>query len=98
MLVYTAYGNRTGGVIQGNTNLTTKSFQSAKNGFDTGDVYAYMTTIPEVQYLLSELEKRNMSQHFAGLFLHDDTVTQVSYVVKVADYLQVVSQDTYHYI
>jgi hypothetical protein len=83
-----AYGNRTGGVIQGNTNLTTKSFQSSKNGFDTGDVRSYMSTIPEIKYLISELEKRNMSKHFAGVFLHDDTVTQVSYVVKMAEYLQ----------
>ena len=73
-----AYGNRTGGVVQGNTNITMHSFQTAKDGFDTGDVRAYMTTVPEVEYLLSELERRNISQRFGGLFLHDDTVTQVS--------------------
>ena len=64
--------------VEGNTNITMHSFQTAKDGFDTGDVRAYMTTIPEVEYLLSELERRNISQRFGGLFLHDDTVTQVS--------------------
>ena len=43
-----AYGNRTGGVQQGETNITNHAFQTAKGGFDTGDVRAYMTTIPEV--------------------------------------------------
>ena len=80
-----AYGNRTGGVIQGNTNITTHSFQAAKNRFDTGDVRSWMSTVPEAEYLLSELERRNISHRFGGLFLHDDTVTQVSYVERVAD-------------
>jgi hypothetical protein len=82
-----AYGNRTGGVIQGNTNITTHSFQTSKNRFDTGDVRSWMSTIPETEYLLSELERRNISHRFGGLFLHDDTVTQVSYVEKVTEYL-----------
>ena len=83
-----AYGNRTGGVVQGNTNLTHKSFQSATAGFDTGDARSYMQTVPEVEYLLAELERRNASRRFGGLFLHDDTVTQVSYVVRVTQYLR----------
>jgi len=37
--------------------------------------------------LLDELAKRNMSHQFGGVFLHDDTVTQVSYVVQVTEYL-----------
>jgi hypothetical protein len=40
-----------------------------------------------VEYLLSELERRNMSRHFGGVFLADDTVTQVSRVIKIVDYL-----------
>ena len=84
-----AYGNRTGGVQQGNTNLTkAHAFQTATDRFDTGDYRAWMTTLPEIEYLLSELDRRNISQRFGGLFLHDDTVAQVSYVVNAADFLQ----------
>ena len=83
-----AYGNRTGGVIQGNTNITTKAFQSGKGHFDTGDVRSWMMTVPEVEYFLAELDRRNISHRFGGLFLADDTVTQVSRVVKVVEYLQ----------
>ena len=46
-----------------------------------------MSTVPETEYLLAELERRNISHRFGGLFLHDDTVTQVSYVEKVTEYL-----------
>lgn len=67
--------------------MTTHSFQSAKNRFDTGDVRSWMSTVPETEYLLAELERRNISHRFGGLFLHDDTVTQVSYVEKVTEYL-----------
>jgi hypothetical protein len=45
-----AYGNRTGGVVQGNTNLTKHSFQSWTNEFDTGSVRSYMSTIPEERH------------------------------------------------
>ena len=67
--------------------MTPHSFQSAKNRFDTGDVRSWMCTVPETKYLLAELERRNISHRFGGLFLHDDTVTQVSYVEKVTEYL-----------
>ncbi|KAL1524010.1 hypothetical protein AB1Y20_018925 [Prymnesium parvum] len=73
-----AYGNRTGGVVRAGSNITTHAYQSFKNHFDTGDVRSYMETVPEVEYFLSELERRNISHRFGGLFLADDTVTQAS--------------------
>ena len=83
-----AYGNATGGIVQGSTNLTTHTLGGDKNHFDTGDVSAWATTVPEVKWMLSEFARRNISHQFGGIFLHDDTVTQVRPVVAMATYLQ----------
>jgi hypothetical protein len=119
-----AYGNRTGGVVGGNTNLcaptckltrpaaalgsvrefaetsaetsacdvcgrTTKSFQNSFNGdWKLGRVRSFMYTVPEVEYMLEEFERRNITRRWGGVFMHDDTVTQTAWVQDVADYLQ----------
>ena len=60
-----AYGNRTGGVIGGNTNLTTKSFQNSFNGdWSLGRVRSFMYSVPEVDYMLEEFERRNISHRW----------------------------------
>ena len=37
--------------------------------------------------MLEEFHKRNISHRWGGLFLHDDTVTQESYVIRVSECL-----------
>jgi hypothetical protein len=82
-----AYGNRTGGVIPGNKNLTKAPFAFNPGGWEKGVARAFMITVPEVEYMLQVFAERNISHRWGGLFLHDDTVTQESYVIKVAEYL-----------
>ena len=83
-----AYGNKTGGIVQGSTNLTLHTLGRDWDHFDTGDVRAWATTIPEIEWMVSDFERRNISHRFGGLFLHDDTVTEPSMVVATAEYLQ----------
>ena len=69
-----AYGNRTGGVIQGHTNLTARApdatFSAGSRAFSKGQ------TIPELEYITAELVRRGVADRFGGVQIHDDTLTQ----------------------
>ena len=56
-----------GGVVSGNTNITRFPFalQGNTNGWEKGAARAFMQTVPEVEYMLEEFEKRNISHRYA---------------------------------
>eukprot|EP01043_Picozoa_sp_COSAG02_P019481 COSAG02_NODE_940_length_15773_cov_5.301263_8_plen_1082_part_00 len=80
-----AYGNATGGVIIGSTNITSKTNRAPLKDLN---LKSRGQTVPEMRWVTSEWARRNVSQQFAGVFLHDDTVTQTGRDIGLAAWLK----------
>jgi len=82
-----AYGNATGGIIEGFVNLTSK----APGGYPqwTGQVARSKgTTVPELAYITAELLRRGVASQFAAIQVHDDTLTQTGATIKATGWLR----------
>lgn len=71
-----AYGNRTGGVIEGHVNITARAEPNPSTYWTGQRAQSKGQTIPELEYITSELTRRNVAAQFGGILLHDDTLTQ----------------------
>ena len=80
-----AYGNRTGGTIEGHTNITAKGPGATRKEGDRA--YTKGQTVPELQYITSELQKRGVLDQFAGIQMHDDTEVQTGETIDGANWL-----------
>ena len=81
-----AYGNATGGLVEGFVNLTAK----APGPFHwTGQVARSKgQTVPELEYITAELTRRSVAEHFAAIQIHDDTLTQTGATIAAAAWLK----------
>ena len=84
----TSYGNRTGGIIEAQTNITSKSDHGGRVLAEGQRVFSKGQTVPELRYITSELQRRNVSHRFAGVFVHDDTLTQTGHTIAAANWLR----------
>ena len=84
-----AFGNRTGGLVPGYTNITNKAPDAwpPQQEWTGQRAIGKGSTVPELEYIESELRARNVSDRFAGVFLRDDTETEFNSVVAAASWL-----------
>ena len=80
-----AYGNKTGGTIEGHTNINAKGPGATRKEGDRA--YTKGQTVPELQYITSELQKRGVLDQFAGIQMHDDTEVQTGETIDGANWL-----------
>ncbi len=81
-----AYGNATGGIVEGKTNITARApglpADSQPRPISKGH------TIPELSYITSELARRNKIDQFGGIQMHDDTLTQTGETISSVAWLR----------
>lgn len=80
-----AYGNRTGGIVEAHVNLTARA---APAGGDGSSIASKGHTVPELEYIASELQKRGVAEQFGAIQLHDDTVVQSGQTIAAAEWLK----------
>ena len=81
-----AYGNATGGVIEGFVNLTARAPGGPQWAGQTARSKG--TTVPELAYITAELHRRGVASQFAAVQVHDDTLTQTGATIKATAWLR----------
>ena len=81
-----AFGNRTGGLVPGYTNITNKAPDAwpPQQQWTGQRAIGKGATVPELEYIVPELLARNVSDNFGGVFLRDDTETEFNSVISAA--------------
>ena len=82
-----AYGNATGGILESATNITARGHPgqpppAGKRLWSQGQ------TVPELEYVTRELERRGKLEQFAGVFVHDDTVVEDGSIIAAVEWLK----------
>ena len=87
-----AYGNATGGIVELRSNITALApnspyMKAPWPGTSRGRPKSHGQTIPELEYITDELARRGKLEHFAGIFVHDDTLLQTGETVSSTAWL-----------
>lgn len=80
-----AYGNRTGGRIEGRVNLTARAFGAERK--PGVRARSKGQTVPELEYITTELARRGVLDQFVGIQIHDDTEVQTGETIASAAWL-----------
>jgi hypothetical protein len=90
-LVTQAFGNKTGGIVEIHSNITARAASGhLYNGSDpvASRVWSKGRTVPELEYITAELKRRGVAELFAGIQMHDDTLTQTGETIAGAEWLR----------
>lgn len=84
-----AFGNATGGVIEGHVNLTARA-PGATFGkqITSSQIFSKGSTVPEMEWITAALRARGVAERFAGIMLHDDTLTQTGATIRTVAWLK----------
>jgi len=87
-----AYGNATGGIVEGRTNITARAPGPDANqpwpGCKASRPISKGQTVPELEYITTELARRGKREQFGGIQLHDDTLTQTGQTISNVAWLK----------
>ena len=89
-----AFGNATGGLLRGGTNLTSGlGSPGGPTWFDypldfNSIPFSRGSSIPELKWITQELRRRGKLEQFAGIFVRDDTLTQSGVDIAATEWLK----------